>query len=318
MEGTDMQEQAGITVVEGQPSSMMVFDPDRAIGDATKAATAITQMVRDAGMAKRIGESEHLEVEAWQAIGQFYGCTCRTERTRELDDDKGWEAVVVILNTQGVIVGGAEAECRRDESQWESKPTFQLKSMAQTRAAGKAYRMMFGWVARLGGWAGTPAEEMDGVTPGSSDVCPQCGDPIVLRVIQKGGWIGQKRGKCDSCEKWFSEEEVKDSQVVEVAPPVEGEDVIEMPPAQEPTVSKAEQQRRQEFAAAYADAQGIDVTEIEAEKMRFWLAGSFNRETDGLPGQLSFNDMSAVDQKTAIDMAKAEARGRKEKAELPF
>lgn len=43
----------------------------------------------------------------------------------------------------------------------ESVPLFQLASMAQTRAAAKALRMVLSWVVVLGGFKPTPAEELD-------------------------------------------------------------------------------------------------------------------------------------------------------------
>ncbi len=45
----------------------------------------------------------------------------------------------------------------------EAVPLFQLRSMAQTRAAAKALRNALAWVVVLAGYKPTPAEEMDGV-----------------------------------------------------------------------------------------------------------------------------------------------------------
>ncbi len=42
-------------------------------------------------------------------------------------------------------------------------PTFQLRSMAQTRACAKALRNVLSWVAVLGGYGTTPAEELDDI-----------------------------------------------------------------------------------------------------------------------------------------------------------
>jgi hypothetical protein len=41
-------------------------------------------------------------------------------------------------------------------------PLQQLRSMAQTRACSKVLSNLLKWVARMGGFAGTPAEEMTG------------------------------------------------------------------------------------------------------------------------------------------------------------
>ena len=52
-----------------------------------------------------------------------------------------------------------------DEENWESKDTFQQASMAQTRSMSKALANKFRWVVVLAGYATTPVEEMQGITP---------------------------------------------------------------------------------------------------------------------------------------------------------
>ena len=55
----------------------------------------------------------------------------------------------------------------QDESNWSSKPLFQLKSMAQTRACAKALRNVLAWVVVLAGYTPAPAEEMESDTVAS-------------------------------------------------------------------------------------------------------------------------------------------------------
>lgn len=50
----------------------------------------------------------------------------------------------------------------------EPVPSFQLRSMAQTRAASKAFRLALSWVVVLAGFKSTPAEEMPGYGEPSS------------------------------------------------------------------------------------------------------------------------------------------------------
>lgn len=71
------------------------------------------------------------------------------------------DAVVVDIAT-GNTIGSASAYCMRDETTWRSKPTFQLASMAQTRAGAKALSNILRPVMRNAGVATTPAEEMQG------------------------------------------------------------------------------------------------------------------------------------------------------------
>ena len=59
----------------------------------------------------------------------------------------------------------------------EAVPLFQLRSMAQTRAAAKALRNALAWVVVLAGYKPTPAEEMDGVSGATRVEVPQASAP---------------------------------------------------------------------------------------------------------------------------------------------
>lgn len=60
----------------------------------------------------------------------------------------GFRARAQVLKN-GEVISCAEAECLKEEKNWESKPRFQLLSMAQTRACAKALRNCLQWVVRL-------------------------------------------------------------------------------------------------------------------------------------------------------------------------
>jgi hypothetical protein len=55
--------------------------------------------------------------------------------------------------------------CLDDEAKWTTSRSFQLRSMAQTRAQAKALRNVLAWVVVMAGYQPTPAEEMDGAPP---------------------------------------------------------------------------------------------------------------------------------------------------------
>jgi hypothetical protein len=75
--------------------------------------------------------------------------------------ENGWKARVVIKTRQGEIISAGEAMCTRDETNWSNRDDFALLSMAQTRAAGKAFRLSFSWIITLSGYEPTPAEELE-------------------------------------------------------------------------------------------------------------------------------------------------------------
>lgn len=166
-------------LVQTQPLSVAEpiksFDPEREIDNAQKAAKALMRVI-DVTKPLVMNDKRYLYFEHWQTIGQFFGQTTGTETCRELVDDNGqfygYEAKAVVYNTNGIIVGSAEAMCTVDEEKskrdgsvyypWADKPKFQLRSMAQTRAMAKALRSKFGFIAVLAGVEATPAEEMEG------------------------------------------------------------------------------------------------------------------------------------------------------------
>lgn len=105
----------------------------------------------------------YLEYHHWQTIGAFYHVTVKTMEPEyvEIAGVQGFRAKAEAIDSKtGLVVGGAEAYCMRDEPNWKSKPIFQLASMAQTRAASKALSNKFRFVAIVAGYEGTPSEEM--------------------------------------------------------------------------------------------------------------------------------------------------------------
>lgn len=169
-----------LATYEAQPIDI-VRQPSEAIAEAQKAAKALAGVV--AGKKKPVifnGE-QYLEFEDWQTVGNFYGLTAKVISTTyiEYGTVRGFEAKAVTLNRYGVEISAAESMCLNDEPNWKSKPLFQLRSMAQTRACSKTLRNVLAWVVVLAGYKPTPAEEMDGVFNGqkSADKKPDMKAP---------------------------------------------------------------------------------------------------------------------------------------------
>lgn len=148
-------------------SAVVPVSPQEQINQASDMARLLKEVVSKAGLARKLGgRKEHLEFEAWQTIARWHHCTPSTEWTRPIKDGDriiGWEARVNVLDDQGRIIGSSEGMCMADEQNWRGKPSYALRSMAQTRTAGKALRSLFAHIAVLAGYSPTPAEEMDGV-----------------------------------------------------------------------------------------------------------------------------------------------------------
>jgi hypothetical protein len=166
-------------------------DPGAIVAQATGIANAIAPLIRDQNLVKRIGQSEHVFLEGWTLAGTMLGVFPITVSSRALIDPEGievgYEATVEARTMAGAVVGRADAQCTRDENaKWRDAPSFQLRSMAITRASSKALRMPLGFVMKLAGYDTTPAEEMEaaaargetvtggkGVRPGWRDMAEQ-------------------------------------------------------------------------------------------------------------------------------------------------
>lgn len=156
------EEKAVVKKIDGQaPAS-----PEAAVDYASRCARLLKNVVRSAGLSKKFSRDgrEYLMHEAWQTIGRFYHAQAEIEWSRRVVDGYkciGWEARAVVRADDGRIISAAESMCCRDEDAWKARPEYAIRSMAQTRAAAKALRQAFSWVAVLAGYAPTPAEEMD-------------------------------------------------------------------------------------------------------------------------------------------------------------
>ena len=132
--------------------------------EAAKALMSVAQPVMIQG-------NQYLTIGDWQTIGSFYGLSAGADESEpvEIDNISGFRAKAVVRTSDGTVVSSAVGYCM-DEGTWKGREKFAQASMAQTRACSKALRMVVGWVAVLGGYKDTPAEEMDytdrGITKG--------------------------------------------------------------------------------------------------------------------------------------------------------
>lgn len=142
-----------------QLADPLTFNPSLAVKQAQEAAKAVMEVAKPLV----INNDKYFRFEDWQLIGSFYNVTAGIEWTKPLtkNGELHGYAAKSIIRRNGIEVGGAEASCMKDEKRWGTAPTFQIKSMAQTRAMAKGLRSVLGHVAILAGVEATPAEEMD-------------------------------------------------------------------------------------------------------------------------------------------------------------
>ena len=176
--------------IDTQSGDIVLSEPTPAekVAQAREWSTALMDVVNSRGLYTEQNGNKYLHVEAWELIGAFAGVRAETDSVEPISANDlivGYQAKVVLVNTaDGTrLGGGAIAMCGLDEFVTKGQKTQGAKhnsamSMAQTRAVSKAFRMHFSYVAVLGGYAPTPAEEMppeEKANPDSEHYCEKHG-----------------------------------------------------------------------------------------------------------------------------------------------
>ena len=156
--------------MENRSLAVIEESPLEVIEAAKLAAQQLTNIVKTRENKLVVGGKQYLFFEDWQMLGKFYGVSARVLSSEEIvkkGQPIGYLAKAAAVH-QGYEVSTAEAECTIKEPNWASKPMFQLRSMAQTRACSKSLRNCLGWVAVLAGYEAASAEEMEVAPPASN------------------------------------------------------------------------------------------------------------------------------------------------------
>lgn len=159
------------TEVNVRLGSLVVSNPHDVIVQATAVAKELAKIVKDNHLSKTIQNRDYVVVEGWSTMGAMLGVLPReVPELFKMFEDGSCEATVELIRiSDGAVIGRASAYVGVDEKDrygkltWGSRPIYARRSMAVTRATGKAYRLGFSWIMGLAGYAPTPAEEMEGV-----------------------------------------------------------------------------------------------------------------------------------------------------------
>lgn len=127
---------------------------------ASRIAEELANVIKRQRLYVTIGGRRYVLHEGWTTLGAMVGVFPYVTECRPTPEGDGWWARVEARRPDGAALAAAEAECRRDEPQWRDRPSYALRSMAQTRASAKALRLCLGWIMALAGYEATPAEEM--------------------------------------------------------------------------------------------------------------------------------------------------------------
>ncbi|MBK8185704.1 MAG: hypothetical protein IPK63_23540 [Candidatus Competibacteraceae bacterium] len=146
--------------------TLQAGSPAALVQGAREMANALADVIEHQKLAKDIQGRKYVKVEGWTTLGVMLGVVPREVQTTEQDGIYTATIELVRIVDQGVI-SRASAECGSDDELdrygkpvWSSRPRYARRSMAQTRATGKACRLAFSWIMSLAGYEPTPAEEM--------------------------------------------------------------------------------------------------------------------------------------------------------------
>jgi hypothetical protein len=163
-----MSEERALTTTQDQMflGSLAVSGPGGLVKRATEVATVLASIIKDRKLASSIQGKEFVRVEGWSTLGAMLGVLPR-EVSVARQEDGGYVAVVELIRIHdGAIIGrgsalvGMDEKDRKGRLTWAGRAEYARRSMAITRATGKAYRLGFSWIMALAGYEPTPAEEM--------------------------------------------------------------------------------------------------------------------------------------------------------------
>jgi hypothetical protein len=162
-DGTHLTPTAPPVEVTLVPTDLVVRRPPALVlAEAREAARAVAEVIASNPHKVILNGRQYLQFADWQVLGRFYGVSAKIVATEYVEQGEtcGYVAKAIAIRADGMEISAAEASCATDEPKWSHKPLFQLRSMAQTRAAAKCLRNVLSFVPTLAGFADTPAEEV--------------------------------------------------------------------------------------------------------------------------------------------------------------
>lgn len=146
--------------------TLQASNPAALVSGAAELASQLAIVINRQNLATVIKGKRFVNVEGWTTLATMLGVTAREVCTVELEGVYVATVELVRMSDQAVI-SRASAECGSPDELdkygkpiWSTRPRYARRSMAQTRATGKACRLAFSWIMSLAGYEVTPAEEM--------------------------------------------------------------------------------------------------------------------------------------------------------------
>lgn len=125
-------------------------------------ANELTKFIKDRQLSTTIKGKEYVNVDGWQFAGSQLGIVpvllSLTDLSKDLEYKYRAEVELRRLSDDKVVSMGV-AICSNKETNKRNFEEYAIASMAQTRAEGKAFRMLIGWLMKAAGFETTAVEE---------------------------------------------------------------------------------------------------------------------------------------------------------------
>ena len=158
-------------------TALFSHDPEQAFVEAQRIVNVVAQRCTGPGYLVNIRGKQYPKIEWWTTVSASLGLFPQVLFAQRLDrdDEIAYEAKVAVYR-QNQIVASGEAMCSSKEERWSHADEYAIKSMAITRASGKAYRIPLSFLAVMAGLEATTAEEIpvaEPTTSGDAATAPQ-------------------------------------------------------------------------------------------------------------------------------------------------
>lgn len=154
---------------------------------AMKVAEILQKFVKEKKLTANIKGKEYPLVESWLFAGSQLGLYPLLTEIKELStgqEIKYMATVEVRKLSDDKIMSRGIAVCSNKEASKRLFDEYAILSMAQTRAEGKAFRMLLSWIMKAAGFEATPAEEMDFAKTQSAEFTEDMPTPLEKQLLK--------------------------------------------------------------------------------------------------------------------------------------
>jgi hypothetical protein len=207
-----------VPIAEATTGIVPPLDPLAQLEGAEKVVSYMAAKCDSPQFHANIQGRKYPKVEWWTTVGFALGLSPIEVGSKKIEiDDKHYmyEASIEVRRmNDGAIIASATAICSTQETAWGNRDEYAVKSMAATRATGKAYRIGLSFLAVMAGLEATPSDEVppSGFNQGGNDsqappsvygVCPIHGIEFFMKgkmnapahPMDKGPWCAEDKVK---------------------------------------------------------------------------------------------------------------------------